>query len=165
MKAPACRCTSATSSRTKPAPPGCSPATRATASRISSRARASGVRQMANKVRLGLIGASASGTWSSRSHLPAVRASGDVELVAVCTTKADSAEAARQAYGARLAFDDYRTMIASSEIDAVAVVVRVPSHYAPTKAALTAGKHVYCEWPLGRTTAEAEELTALAKAN
>jgi predicted dehydrogenase len=119
---------------------------------------------MANKVRLGLIGASVSGTWSSRSHLPAVRASGDVELIAVCTTKAASAEAARQAYGARLAFDDYRRMVASPEIDAVAVVVRVPSHYEPTKAALEAGKHVYCEWPLGRTTAEAEELARLAKA-
>jgi predicted dehydrogenase len=45
------------------------------------------------------------------------------------------------------------------------VVVRVPSHYAPTKAALEAGKHVYCEWPLGRTTSEAVELSALAKAN
>ena len=55
-------------------------------------------------------------------------------------------------------------MVASPEIDAVAVVVRVPSHYAPTKAALEAGKHVYCEWPLGRTTAEAVELAALAKA-
>src|SRR5258706_13796963 len=53
-------------------------------------------------------------------------------------------------------------MIASPEIDAVAVVVRVPSHYAPTRAALEAGKHVYCEWPLGRTTAEAVELAALA---
>jgi predicted dehydrogenase len=119
---------------------------------------------MADKIRLGLIGASVSGTWSSRSHLPALQASSDVELTAVCTTKADSAEAARQAYGARLAFDDYRKMIASPEIDAVAVVVRVPSHYAPTKAALEAGKHVYCEWPLGRTTAEAVELAALAKA-
>jgi predicted dehydrogenase len=119
---------------------------------------------MAAKIRLGLIGASVRGTWSSRSHLPAVQASADVELTAVCTTRADSAEAARQAYGARLAFDDYRKMIASPEIDAVAVVVRVPSHYAPTKAALEAGKHVYCEWPLGRTTAEAEELAALAKA-
>ena len=109
---------------------------------------------MADKIRLGLIGASVSGTWSSRSHLPAVRASAEVELTAVCTTRADSAEAARQAYGARLAFDDYRKMVASPEIDAVAVVVRVPSHYAPTKAALDAGKHVYCEWPLGRTTAE-----------
>src|SRR4029077_13025011 len=120
---------------------------------------------MADKIRLGLIGASVSGTWSSRSHLPAVRSSADVELTAVCTTKANTAEAARQAYGARLAFDDWNKMVASPEIDAVAVVVRVPSHYAPTKAALEAGKHVYCEWPLGRTTAEAVELAALAKAN
>jgi predicted dehydrogenase len=120
---------------------------------------------MADKIRLGLIGASVGGTWSSRSHLPAVRASSEVELTAVCTTRAESAEAARQAYGARLAFDDYRKMIASPEIDAVAVVVRVPSHYAPTKAALESGKHVYCEWPLGRTTAEAVELAGLAKAN
>ena len=119
---------------------------------------------MADKIRLGLIGASVKGTWSARSHLPALQASSDVELTAVCTTRADSAEAARRAYGARLAFDDYRKMIASPEIDAVAIVVRVPSHYAPTKAALEAGKHVYCEWPLGRTTAEAVELSALAKA-
>ena len=75
---------------------------------------------MADKIRLGLIGASVRGTWSSRSHLPALRASADVELTAVCTTKADSAEAARQAYGARLAFDDWRKMIASPQVDAVA---------------------------------------------
>src|SRR5262249_29633210 len=87
---------------------------------------------MADKIRLGLIGASVSGTWSSRSHLPALRASGDVELTAVCTTKADSAEAARRAWGARFAFGDWRQMITSPEIDAVAIVVRVPSHYTPT---------------------------------
>jgi predicted dehydrogenase len=120
---------------------------------------------MPDKIRIGLIGASVKGTWSARSHLPALQASSDIELTAVCTTKADSAEAARRAWGARLAFDDYRKMVASPEIDAVAVVVRVPSHYAPTKAALEAGKHVYCEWPLGRTTAEAVELSALADAN
>ncbi|MFT5450210.1 MAG: putative dehydrogenase [Gammaproteobacteria bacterium] len=119
---------------------------------------------MTDKIRLGLVGASVTGTWSSRSHLPALKASADVELTAVCTTKADSAEAARQAHGARLAFDDYHKMLASPEIDAVAIVVRVPSHYAPTKAALQAGKHVYCEWPLGRTSAQAVELTELAKA-
>jgi predicted dehydrogenase len=43
-------------------------------------------------------------------------------------------------------------------------VVRVPSHDAPTRAAIEAGKHIYTEWPLGRTTAEAEELAALARA-
>jgi predicted dehydrogenase len=122
-----------------------------------------GEREMADKIRLGLIGASVTGTWSARAHLPAVRASSDIELTAVCTTRAESAEAARRAWGARLAFDDWRKMVASPEIEAAAVVVRVPSHYAPTKAALEAGKHVYCEWPLGRTTAEAMELAALAK--
>src|ERR1700758_204568 len=120
---------------------------------------------MPDKIRLGLIGASVSGTWSARSHLPALQASSEVELAAVCTTRPDSAEAARRAWGARVAFDDYRKMVGSPEIDAVAVVVRVPSHYAPTKAALEAGKHVYCEWPLGRTTAEALELAAIAPAN
>jgi predicted dehydrogenase len=118
---------------------------------------------MPDKIRLGLIGASVRGTWSARSHLPALQASQDIELTAVCTTRADSAEAARQAYGARLAFSDWRQMVASPEIDAVAVVVRVPSHYAPTKAALESGKHVYCEWPLGRTTEEAVELAELAR--
>ena len=51
-------------------------------------------------------------------------------------------------------------MVASPAIDAVAVVVKVPEHYGPTRAAIEAGKHVYTEWPLGRTTAEAEELAA-----
>ena len=42
---------------------------------------------MADKIRLGLIGASIKATWSARSHLPAVQASSDVELTAVCTTE------------------------------------------------------------------------------
>lgn len=116
------------------------------------------------KIRLGLVGASTGSAWAPRSHLPALPLLEDFELTAVCTTKPDSAEAARVKYGAKLAFHDYRTMAASPEIDAVAVVVRVPSHYGPTKAAIEAGKHVYTEWPLGRTTAEAEELANLARA-
>lgn len=119
---------------------------------------------MANKLRLGFVGANVRSTWASQSHFPALRASPDVELTAVCTTRMDSAEEARKAFGAKLAFTDFREMCKSQEIDAVAVVVRVPLHYEPTKAAIDAGKHVYTEWPLGRTTAEAEELAALARA-
>src|ERR687890_347599 len=118
---------------------------------------------MAHKIRLGFVGANVRSTWSSQSHFPALLASPDVELTAVCTTRPESAEEARQAFGAKLAFHDFQAMVASPEIDAVAVVVRVPLHYEPTKAAIEAGKHVYTEWPLGRTTAEAEELAALAR--
>src|SRR5882672_5394540 len=119
---------------------------------------------MADRIRLGFIGANVRATWAAQSHFPALLASPDVELTAVCTTRPETAEAARKAFGAKLAFTDFRTMVSSKEIDAVAVVVRVPSHYEPAKAAIEAGKHVYTEWPLGRTTAEAEELAALARA-
>ena len=119
---------------------------------------------MADKIRLGFVGANVNSTWSNQSHFPAVLASPDVEMTAVCTTRPESAEEARQHFGAKLAFHDFREMAASDEIDAVAVVVRVPSHYEPTKAAIEAGKHVLTEWPLGRTTAEAVELADLARA-
>ena len=62
-----------------------------------------------------------------------------------------------------MAFSNYHAIVASPDIDAVAVVVRVPSHYEPTRAALEAGKHVYCEWPLGQTTQDAVELAELAR--
>ena len=118
---------------------------------------------MANKIRLGFVGANVNSTWAGQSHFPALLASPDVEMTAVCTTRPESAEEARQRFGAKLAFHDFRSLAESDEIDAVAVVVRVPSHYEPTKAAIEAGKHVLTEWPLGRNTAEAEELAALAR--
>ncbi|HEX3169086.1 MAG TPA: gfo/Idh/MocA family oxidoreductase, partial [Burkholderiales bacterium] len=62
---------------------------------------------MANKIRLGFIGANVKSTWASQSHFPALRASPDVELTAVCTTKPESAEEARKVFGAKLAFTDF----------------------------------------------------------
>lgn len=119
---------------------------------------------MADKIRLGFVGANVNSTWASQSHFPALLASPDIEFTAVCTTRTESAEEARRTFEAKLAFDDFREMAVSPEIDAVAVVVRVPSHYEPTKAAIEAGKHVFTEWPLGRDTAEAEELAIIARA-
>lgn len=40
----------------------------------------------------------------------------------------------------------------------------MPHHHELVTAALNAGKHVYCEWPLGNGLAEARELADLAKA-
>ena len=113
----------------------------------------------------GFVGANVNSTWAfPRSHFPGFYwPARTFEFTAVCTTRPESAEEALQAFGAKLAFHDFREMAASPEIDAVAVVVRVPSHYEPTKAAIEAGKHVFTEWPLGRNTAEAEELATLAR--
>ena len=118
---------------------------------------------MAEKIRLGIIGANTQKGWAPRSHLPAIMASPEFELTAVCTTRQESADESAKKYGARLAFDDYHKLLDHPDIDAVAVVLRVPSHYEPTVAALNAGKHVYTEWPLGRTTEEAVEMADLAR--
>ncbi len=119
---------------------------------------------MAGKIRLGIIGASPTVGWAHRSHLPAIAASPEFELTAVCTTRMETAEESKRQYGAVMAFDDYHEMLARPDIDAVAVVLRVPAHYQITKDAINAGKHVFTEWPLGKTTAEAEELAELARA-
>src|SRR5690349_14526455 len=78
-----------------------------------------------NRIRLGVIGANPGRGWAPRAHLPALLASPEFELTAVCTTRLDSAKESARKYGARLFFDDYRKMLDSSEIDAVAVVLRV----------------------------------------
>src|ERR1700758_1145152 len=119
---------------------------------------------MTDKIRLGIIGANSKVGWAPQAHLPALLASNEFELTAVCTTKMDSARESARVYGAKLAFDDYRAMIAHPHIDAVSIGVRVPLHFEPTRDAIAAGKAVYTEWPLGRTTAEAVELAALAQA-
>jgi predicted dehydrogenase len=118
---------------------------------------------VADKIRLGIIGANVHRGWAPRSHLPAVTASPEYELTAVCTTRQETADEAARQFGARLAFDSYQKLLACPEVDAVAVVLRVPSHYQVTKDAINAGKHVYTEWPLGATLAEARELADLAR--
>lgn len=119
---------------------------------------------MASKIRIGIIGASLRQGWAGRSHLPALVNHPDCELVAVCTTKQESAEETKQKFGARFAYADHRELLENPEVDAVSVVVKVPSHYQPTLDVIAAGKHVYTEWPLGRTTEEAVDMAAKANA-
>ena len=54
--------------------------------------------------------------------------------------------------------------MAAPEVDIVTVAVKVPPHLEIVRAAIGAGKHVYCEWPLGNGLAEAREMAALAQA-
>jgi predicted dehydrogenase len=53
-------------------------------------------------------------------------------------------------------------MLADSDLDAVIIASPVPTHYELGKQALEAGKHVFVEKPPAMTTAEIDELVALA---
>ena len=119
---------------------------------------------MADRLRIGIIGANPTQSWAKRGHLPAILAMPEeLELVAVCTTREETARESARIYGARYHFADYRELIACDEVEVVVVSVRAPRHHGPTMAALAAGKHVYTEWPLGANLAEAEEMAAAAR--
>lgn len=60
---------------------------------------------------------------------------------------------------------DYRQMVDDPELQAVAIVTPVATHYQLAKEFLRAGKHVLLEKPMTSTAREAEELIALAEQN
>jgi predicted dehydrogenase len=119
---------------------------------------------VANPIRVGIIGANPERGWALQSHLPGLVVLPEFEVTAVATTRAESAQATAELFGVRLAFADANELIASDEVDLVSVSVKVPDHYNYVKAAIAAGKHVYCEWPLGANPEQATELAALANA-
>lgn len=116
------------------------------------------------RLRVGIVGLQPHRSWAARAHIPALRSlSQSFELVGVANSTKTSSEAAAASCGIPRAFANAVELAQSPEIDIVTVTVRVPRHREIVLAALDAGKHVYCEWPLGRSLAEAEELAALAR--
>ena len=114
------------------------------------------------KIRVGIVGASPKRGFASIAHFPALKGLPQFEIAAVCSSSRDSAEAAAKHYGVKLAFADPAEMARHPDIDLVTVSVKAPDHYKPVMAAIEAGKHVYCEWPLGRTTDEAIKMLEAA---
>ena len=104
---------------------------------------------------VGIIGASAERGWAKDSHVPAVQRLTGLRLAAVASGNQAKADAAASAFGARTGYGD-------PDVDLVTVAVKVPDHRDLTLKALATGKHLYCEWPLGRDVAETEELAAAA---
>jgi predicted dehydrogenase len=86
------------------------------------------------------------------------------EVVAVATRHRESAEETARQFGVPHAFGDPAELIGHPDVDLVTVSVKVPHHHALVRAAIEAGKHVFCEWPLGADTAEAVDLLGLATA-
>ncbi len=119
---------------------------------------------VSDKLLVGIIGASPDRGWAKESHVPAVQGLAGFELAAVATNSRETATAAAEAFGAPAAYADAAELIHDRAVDVVAICVKAPDHRPLVLAALAAGKHVYCEWPLGRDRAEADEIAAAAQA-
>lgn len=117
---------------------------------------------MPEKIRVGIVGANPTRGWALTTHLPALNALSNFEVVAVATTRRESAEETARNWNVAHAYGDSAELFADPEVDVVVVAVKVPHHFELARAALDAGKHVFCEWPLGASTKEAATLAELA---
>jgi predicted dehydrogenase len=120
---------------------------------------------MAKSLGVGIIGASEERGWAKLSHVPAVQQLAGLELVSVASGSQAKADAAARAFGAKAGYADGKDLIQNSNVDIVPIAVKVPDHRELVLAALAAGKHIYCEWPLGRNLAETKLAKATQSAN
>ena len=80
----------------------------------------------------------------------------------VCDKSPSALARARKAYPSIRTASDPAEVLRSPEIDAVAVITPVWTHYELAKMALENGKHVFIEKPFTANSAQAEELIELA---
>ena len=122
---------------------------------------------MAKTIGIGVIGMGWMGQAHSRSYkqvpyrFPESRA---VPRLIVCSDTVEArAREAKEQLGFEYWVNDWREVIADLEVEAVNITVPNHLHLEIVRAAAKAGKHIYCEKPVGRSPAETAEIASLAR--
>ncbi len=108
-------------------------------------------------VRLALLGCG----WVADMHARAAAACG-LAVAGVANHRLESAERFAAEHGIERVTTDWRTLVASPDVDAVVVCTPNALHSEQSIAALAAGKHVLCEKPMATTAADGEAMLAAA---
>lgn len=108
-------------------------------------------------IKIALIGAGKMGI----SHLSILGAHPDVEVVGVCDTSKMTVDFLSR-YGKYKCYSDYRNMIRETKPQAVVVAVPTKYHFPIIKDLLESGLHIFAEKPFCISTAQQQELIALA---
>jgi predicted dehydrogenase len=107
---------------------------------------------------IGLVGA---GGFGQSVLLPALKAAGGIDPIAIASAGGATARRVGEQYGFRVATADAGEVIRHADVDAVFVLTRHDLHAPTVIAALEAGKHVFCEKPLALSR---DELAAIEAA-
>lgn len=110
-------------------------------------------------VRCGLIGY---GAWGSH-HARVIAANPDAQLVAIAARSQSTLEKAKTEHPQSRTYADFRTMLASDKLDAVAIVLPSHLHFEAGKAVLESGRHLLLEKPMCLSIADCEALNAIAR--
>jgi xylose dehydrogenase (NAD/NADP) len=92
----------------------------------------------------------------NRLVLPGARASDRVDVIAVASRSAQAAEEYAREQGIERAYGSYQALLQDPDVEAVYIPLPNSLHVEWSMRALEAGKHVLCEKPLGRRSAEVE---------
>jgi len=114
-----------------------------------------------SNLRIGVVGTGGIAT----AHLKAYAKHPDAEIVAVCDTKADRAQAVAIEWGAERSYSDPAALFADDGVDAVSICTWNNTHAPLAIEAINAGKHVLLEKPMSRTYVEATEVLAAVEAS
>ena len=109
-------------------------------------------------IRIGVIGY---GYWGP-NIVRNLRSLERCRVAAVCDQSPAALQRAKQTYPDLPVTTEPRKLLTSSQLDAIAVVTPVCTHFELAKGALENGKHVFIEKPFTLTTPEAEKLIELA---
>ena len=109
-------------------------------------------------VRVGVIGYGYWGPNIARN----VHGLENCELAAICDRSPAALQRAKRTYPGVKLTTEMSDILSAPDIDAVAVITPVWTHFELAKAALENGKHVFVEKPFTSTSAQAEELIELA---
>ncbi len=85
------------------------------------------------------------------------------DLVALCDISPELRSEFTRRYPYARSCEDFGELLDDPEVEAVVIATPVPTHYALSKQALLAGKHVFVEKPPAMRGEEMEELVALAE--
>ncbi|MET0660635.1 MAG: Gfo/Idh/MocA family oxidoreductase [Steroidobacteraceae bacterium] len=115
---------------------------------------------MSKRLGIGIIGAN----WTLLAHCPVWRLFAETEVVAICTSRRETAEAAAQAHSIPKAYWDYREMAADPDIHVLDVGTQPALRFDMVRCGLEQGKHVYNCLPFTVDLTQARELVRLQQA-
>lgn len=115
-----------------------------------------------DKIRVGMIGC---GGIAMSKHMPSLAKLPQVEIVAFCDYREETAKQAAKQFGGPGAqtYQHYDQLLEDSGIDVVHICTPNNTHGPISVAALEAGKHVMCEKPMAMTAAEARLMLETAR--
>lgn len=120
------------------------------------------------EVGIGLIG----GGYMGKAHAVAYASVALVfntplrpRLVSVCGASPASSERHRVAFGAQKAADDWQSLVADPDVEAIIIASPQETHLAIAEAAFALGKPVFCEKPLGASIEDGRAMVTAANAS